>query len=236
MLPVWSPDGQWIAYTSRRGGPLNIFLRPADASADDQALTKGAGFQRVSDWSRDGRYILFYSGVNHLGGPGSNPDRSSSLQYLQRNGAGGWEARVFLRSKDTLQVPKLSPDGNFVAYLSNETGRDELYVRSFPGGERQWAVSRNGAAQPRWSRNGRELFYVETSVLMAVPVHARDGFSPGAPMPLFSHTGFGRWLDPNYDVSPNGERILLPEPVGGPGTDGALRVSQNWFAEFRDKR
>ena len=234
ILPVWSPDGKHIAYTSYQTGQQNIFLRRADASTEPEILTAAPGYQRVSDWSRDGRYILFYAGTNY--GPPAGPDHSTSLQYLAHSGKGGWDPHVFLRSRFALRAPKLSPDGKYVAYLSNETGRDELHVRPFPNGERQWVVSRNGAAQPHWSGNGRELFYVEAGTLMAVPVQTASGFSAGSPAPLFHHAGFGPWPSPTYDVSATGEDFLLPERLGAPTEQRTIRVVQNWFAEFRHPR
>ncbi|MCW5978718.1 MAG: PD40 domain-containing protein [Bryobacteraceae bacterium] len=236
LLPVWSPDGEWIAYTSGRTGAYNIFLRRSDASAEDEVLTSGKGYQRVSDWSADGQRILFYEGDAYFSREGRDPNGSSSLQYLERNATGGWDAHVFLRSPHSLRAPKLSPDGKRLAYLSNESGRYELHVRPFPQGEGQWVVSRNGAAQPRWNRNGRELFYVERDTLMAVPVQTTGGFVAGPPAPLFTHPNFGLWLDPNYDVSPGGDRFLLPERFGGGEAASTLRVVQNWFAEFRTAR
>jgi hypothetical protein len=124
-----------------------------------------------------------------------------------------------------------------VAYLSNESGRNEAYVRPFPQGGRKWPISTNGASQVRWSRSGRELFYSEAGTLVAVPVRTDPQFAAGPATRLFSHpalTNQANSTEPNYDVSADGQRILLPERVGG--QERMIHVVQNWFAEFRDQK
>ena len=228
ILPVWSPDGENVAYSSWRTGRPSMYMRRADAGAREEPLGGATLFGRTSDWSRDGRHILYY-----VLNPPDLKD-GSSLGYLERTEK-GWEPRPFLQVSHGVRCPKFSPDGRYVAYLSNESGRDELCVRPFPAGDRRWTVSNNGARQPRWSRSGRELFYVERGTLMVVPVRTANEFSAGAPVPLFAHAGFGSWWDANYDVSPDGERFLLPENVTAPGRERLIHVVQNWIAEFRNR-
>jgi serine/threonine-protein kinase len=126
---------------------------------------------------------------------------------------------------------KFSPDGRYVAYLSDESGRYELYVREFVPGGRKWPVSTNGASQIRWSRNGRELFYSEAGTLIAVPVNFSGGFSAGQASRLFSDPRFATVTDPNYDVSADGQRIIMPERVGD--QERVIHVVQSWLAGFR---
>jgi Tol biopolymer transport system component/DNA-binding winged helix-turn-helix (wHTH) protein len=226
ILPVWSPAGDQIAYSSYRAGNTDILVRRADAGSDEKIIAATPASERVSDWSHDGDHILFSK---------EDPKTGWDLWYLTRNGAGEWRAAVLLQKRFHERVPKLSPDGRYVAYISDESGRDELYVRPFPQGERQWVVSRNGAIQPRWSRDGRKLFYVEEGTLMEVPVRTAAEFSAGAPVPLFADTGFSRSWEPNYDVSLDGEHFLVPGR-SEPGKDLWIHVVQNWISEFRDKR
>ncbi len=225
FLPTWSPSGEEVAFSSYRAGNIDIFLRRADAAAEEKALAATAHNERVSDWSRDGRYIL-YSLLD--------PKNGYDLWYLQRNEKGDREPHPFLQTSSNERAPKLSPDGRYVAYLSNESGRDEAYVRPFPGGGRKWPVSTNGASQIRWGRNGRELFYAEAGALVVVPVRTTPEFAAGAATRLFSHAAFTSQTEPNYDVSADGQRILLPERVGG--RERMIHVVQNWFAEFRDRQ
>jgi len=227
MLPTWSPGGEEVAFSSYRAGNVDIYLRRADASAEEKALVATARNERVSDWSRDGRYIL-YSLLEAKNG--------YDLWYLKHNEKGDWEPHPFLQTASNERAPKLSPDGRYVAYLSDESGRQEVYVRAFPEGRRKWPISNNGASQIRWSRNGREIFYCEAGTLVAVPVRIVPEFAAGPGTRLFSHPAFTNQNEPNYDVSADGRRILLPDRMGGQNGERIIRVVQNWFAEFRDRQ
>jgi serine/threonine-protein kinase len=163
-----------------------------------------------------------------------HPKTGSDLWYLKRN-AGKWEPYPLSQNSFNERAPKLSPDGRYVAYLSDESGRQEVYVRTFPLGGRVWPVSTHGASQIRWGRNGRELFYVEAGALLAVSVSTVREFKAGPATRLFSHAAIATpILEPNYDVSADGQRFILPDGVGS--EERMIRVVQNWFAEFRDRR
>ena len=224
ILPVWSPGGDQVAFGSYRAGNIDIFTRDSEAEHEEKTLAAKPISERVSDWSRDGRYILYGA---------LDPNKGMDLWYLQRN-AGQWEHHPLLETPANERSPKFSPDGRYVAYISDESGRDELYVREFPVGGRKWPVSANGASQVRWSRNGRELFYTESTTLIAVPVSTNPRFTAGLPSRLFSHPGFLNWPDANYDVTADGQRIIVPERVGE--QERMIHVVQNWSAEFRDRR
>jgi hypothetical protein len=225
ILPVWSPGGAEVAYGSYRAGNIDIFVRRADGSTKEEVLVAAAHSERVSDWSGDGRRILY--SLLH-------PDTRADVWYLERNPGGGWEPRPFLRTQANESGPKISPDGRYVAYISDESGRPEVYVQSFPGAARRWPVSSGGAAQLRWGRNGRELFYTQGNTLVSVAVRTAPNFSIGAESRLFSHSAFTATFDANYDVSFDGQRFLLPDRIGPQGSERMIRVVQNWFAEFRD--
>ncbi len=147
---------------------------------------------------------------------------------------------MFLSTPATENRPQLSPDGRFLAYVSNESGRPEIYVQPFPNGAGKWQVSGNGGDQIRWSSDGSELFYVEGSTLMAVSVSTEQGFTLGQPQMLFESPDLvladsGR----DYDVSADGRRFVMTTPVEE-GDDGevappSIRVVQNWYEEFRDR-
>ena len=188
--------------------------------------------EQLSDWSRDGKYLLY-----HLSGPEIGYD----LWHLERNEDGsGWEPHRFLQTPFGEFVPRFSPDGRYVAYVSNESGQFEVYVQPFPEGGRKVTLSNNGGRKVRWSRDGKELFYVEGQTLVAVSVSSGSSFSVGSATPLFGHPGLGlgAGLDSApYDVSADGQRFILAEPVGE-GADArepSIRVVQNWFEEFRDR-
>ena len=134
---------------------------------------------------------------------------------------------------------KLSPDGRLVVYLSNESGQDEIYVRPFPEGGGRTAVSTNGGTQPRWSRDGKEIFYVEGTTLVAVQVSTSPDFSVGSVTRLFEHRALTQesgWPVARYDVSADGRRFVLPVPVDEEAEqEVSIRVVENWYEEFRER-
>ena len=159
---------------------------------------------------------------------------------MERNGEGGdWEPHPYLQTPYGEHLAKLSPDGRFLVYRSNESGRNEIYVRPFPEGGARTAVSTNGGEQPRWSRDGKEIFYVEGTTLVAVEVSTSPDFSVGSVTRLFEHRVLARqsgWPVAQYDVSTDGRRFLF----AAPGDEEAeqevkIRVVQNWYEEFRGR-
>jgi Tol biopolymer transport system component len=218
-MPVWSPNGRDIVFWSDRDGYRRLFTARLDGTGDAQALMAEGGPVRAfpDDWSQDGKIV-----VTHVAG--------LQKSYLERKADGNWEAfPLNLRG----MVPRLSPDGRFVAYVGWESGRAEIYVQPFPQGGRKLQISQGGGTQARWRRDGMELFYVEGATLMAVPVSTKPTLSAGAAMKLFSDPALvWVWPHPTYDVSADGQRFVLTEPVGAVRPP-AIRVVQNWFAEFR---
>ena len=121
--------------------------------------------------------------------------------------------------------------------MSDESGRFEVYVRPFPGGDGKWQVSGNGGRQPRWSKDGKELFYTEGHTLMAVAVATTPSFTSGAVTRLFQDADLLGGDDPRYDVSGDGRRFVLREPVAGAEEKPpSIHIVQNWFAEFRGRQ
>ena len=228
--PVWSPTAAELAFTSDRGGSYGIFLRKADGSDEPRPLAAGPHNELVTDWSRDGRYLVYT--VRH---PGSGID----IEYLERKGEGSdWESHPYLQTQFREDFPQFSPDGRFLAYRSDESGRDEIYVRPFPEGGGRIAVSSNGGTQPRWSRDGKEIFYVEGTTLVAVAVSTRPSFSVGSVTRLFEHRALltSLWPFARYDVSGDGQRFVLPVPVDEEVEDAvSIHIIQNWYEEFRDR-
>jgi len=222
ILPVWSPTGDQLAFGAYRASNIDLYVRQADGGPHETALAASPHNERVSDWSCDGRHILY--AVLH-------PKSGYDLWYLERSADGKWQPHPLLQTPFNERAPKLSPDGRYLAYLSDEAGRNEVYVRQFPAGNRKWPVSSGGASQLRWSRDGREIFYVEAGTLMAVRVRIGSDFEAGLPNRLFSHPAFTTWGDPNFDVSADGRRFILPDRVGA--QQPVIHVVQNWLAAFR---
>jgi serine/threonine protein kinase/WD40 repeat protein len=198
QYPVWSPDGKWIAYASGRNGHSEIFRKPSDGSGGEELLLTESTSLITNDWSHDGKYVIYSRGM-----PGGN----SEIWALPLEG----------QRKPFLLIPhstfglgasgSISPNGRWIAYASDESGTLETYVAAFRG-QGKWQVSANGGSRPQWSRNGKELYYMDpTFTLFAVPVKEVNGaLEFGSAQMLISN-----WSAPQvfYDVFPDGKRILL---------------------------
>jgi eukaryotic-like serine/threonine-protein kinase len=195
VSPIWSPDGKWVAYASARNGNFAVCRKPSDGSGAEETLLIVDKQPFLDDWSRDGKY-LFYS----LPGP-SGPLRQIFALPLE----GERKPSLILERGVT---GKLSPDGRWLAYNSAESGRLEVYVMPFGGGQGKWQVSANGGHSPHWSQDGKELYYMDlTFNLLVVPVtNASGALQFGAAEKLVSN-----WSAPQvfYDVSPDGKKFLL---------------------------
>jgi serine/threonine protein kinase len=195
--PLWSPDGGWIAYVSARDGRYSIYRKHSDGSGAEELLVSDQLQIALTDWSRDGKFLLYsrpLSGVGPIRETWSLPlegDRKPAL-VLDRGGNA-----------------KLSPDGHWLAFQSGESGTVQVYVVAFGGGRGKWQISANGGVMPRWSKDGKELYYFDpTFSLFAVSVNAAgSALQFGTPQTLFSN-----WTVPSvpiYDVSPDSKKILL---------------------------
>jgi len=213
--PVWSPDGRRLAYTSARNGVNLPYQKAADGSGDERPLFAYDFHAWTNDWSRDGRWIIF-----------SSPPRQNAvgndLWAIRMDGGGDGKPVPYLKTPALEQQAQFSPDGRFIAYGSDQSGAWEIYVQPFPNAsDGKWMVSRGGGVEPRWSRDGKELFYFSAQTLMAAPVRLEPTFSSGTPTALFeapivpgytadSH----RWL-----LAPDGQRVLVLATAGkGQGT------------------
>ena len=226
--PIWSPSGKEITFWSARGqGDDNIYIRPADGTGEPVLLLGTPLRERLLDWSPDGKYLLYR--VN-------DEETGWDLWYLKRKEDGsGFEPLPFLQTSFSEGAAQFSPDGRLVAYVSDDSGRNEVYVRPFPGAEGMWQVSGNGGTQPRWSKDGKEPFYVERDTLMAVAVVTAPSFTSGAVTRLFQDANLPG-TNPYYDVSADGRRFVLTEPVvGAEEKPPSIHIVQNWYEEFHDR-
>ena len=144
----------------------------------------------------------------------------------------------FLETPFTEMAAQLSPDGRFLAFCSDDSGEYQVYVRPFPSGDGQWQVSTSGGCQPRWSHDGKELFYVEGDALMAVEVTTSPAFAAVSTTPLFSDTHLfapGGFVPVSYDVSAHGRFVLVDEAESEEAIPPSIHVVENWYEEFRDR-
>ncbi|MGH9659070.1 MAG: hypothetical protein ACRD96_11040, partial [Bryobacteraceae bacterium] len=217
--PVWSPDGSRVVFSSdRRGGRLNLFQKDSNGVGQDQPLPDSPNFQVATDWSADGRWLVYSE---------TTPKTKSDIWLLPMTGEK--KPVVFLQTEFNELQGQLSADGRWMAYASDESGQYEVYVRPFPSGAGKWRISTGGGAQPRWRRDGKELFYLAADRrLMAVPV--KSGFEAGLPEPLFTvlaPPGSSLQVAFLYDVAADGKRFLV-SGVPGETTESPLTVVVNW--------
>ena len=220
--PIWSPDGATIVFRSDRNGLYELFEKPASGQGEEKVLLKSNDEQKfVTDWSRDGRYIAYAS-------------------QNQKTGWNSWALPMFGDRKPIPIVvgafsellPRFSPDGRFVAYQSNESGRVEIYVQSFPVASGKWQVSSSGGTDPAWSADGKRIFYrAADQRFMAVDVEAGDTFKAGIPQALFPARVQPGVARNKYVVSGNGERFLFVAPLGREALTPTT-VVLNWNAEL----
>lgn len=224
-IGIWSPDGRTLVFDSNRKGHHDLYTKAADGAGSERELYADALEKGPTSWCADGKLLLY----NALS-PKSGWDIWALPMAPERMAAAA-EARPFLRTDFNEQQAQFSPDCRWVAYTSDESGHDEIYVAHFPGGAGRQRVSPAGGSQPRWRRDGRELFYVSADgMLMSVRADAKGPFMGiGEPHPLF-----GPLLTPRgfaYDISPDGQQVLAEIPATG-DADGRdlLTVVQNWTA------
>ena len=220
---VWSPDGSRILFDSDRKHQADLYVKPASGGGTEEALLEAEGQKIPSDWSSDGRFIAFEERE-----PKGERRVALSILSLGENR----KPTIFLQRGSEVGTSRFSPDGRWLAYTSLESGRWEVYVASFPGPGGRWQVSTSGGYQPRWRRDGKELFYLsEDRKLMSVEIKPGPSFEAGVPKPLFD-TSVPAVLANFYDVSADGERFLVVTPLGGQATP-PLNLVVNWAADVK---
>ena len=234
QYPVWTPDGKRIAFRSNKDGPLNIFWQLADGSGGLERLTTSEDTHTPNSWSPDGQLLAFVENTPTTGGIDiwvlRMGDLSASSGQVRK-------AQPFLRTPFTESAPCFSPDGRWLGYVSDESGRYEIYVQPYPGPGGKWQVSTDGGTEPLWNRNGRELFYRSGDKMMAVDIATQPGFAASKPRMLFEGPYEPTPVTfPNYDVSPDGQRFLMLKPSEQEqAAPTQINVVLNWFEELKQK-
>ena len=214
--PACAPDGKRIAFRSDKEGPLNLFWQRADGSGGLERLTTSEYSQAPSSWSPDGQLLAFTE---------LNPAMARDIWVLRLSDR---RPQPFFRNESD---PRFSPDGLWLDYVSNESGRLEIYVQPFPGPGGKWQISTEGGSEPLWNPSGPELFYRSgNNKMMAVEVTTQPSFSAGTPKMLFEGqylSTAGPWFC-NYDVSPDGQHFLMIKE-----SEPQINVVLNWFEELK---
>jgi Tol biopolymer transport system component len=217
-IGMWSPDGRDITYASEPSGNTDIFRRPADGTGKASALLTTGSPEYPQMWSPDGKHLV-YSAITATG-----------LDLRVWHAADG-KSEDYIKTPFSESQAQFSPDGRFIAYNSNATSRFEIYVQPFPNADGgKWMLSREGGVQPRWRRDGKELFFISADgKMMSVDVTLTGGFTAGAPKVLFQTPIFGLGGANNvfrYDVTPDGKRFLINSETAAQGAN--INVILGW--------
>ncbi len=223
--PVWSPDGNRIAFNSSRSGLIDIYLKPASGAGNEELLFKSTNPKVPFDWSTDGRFILYGE---------LDPKTNVDLWVLPL--FGDQKSIPLLQTTFTEVQGRFSPDGRWIAYASNESGTFQVYVQSFPPSGGKWMISTNGGVQPRWRRNGKELFYLAPDKKLMVVDLKEDAnkFEAGSPRALFETRVLfvGFTTVSSYEVTGDGQRFLM-NTVVEESSPSPLTVVLNWTAGLK---
>ena len=235
MSPIWSRDGSHIIFRSNRGGHHDLYQKVANGAGEDELLFKSDLDKVPTNWSRDGRFLLFHT----LSDPKTKADQ---WVLPVSESKGDRKAVPFVNAAYNEGFGVFSPDMKWIVYQTDATGRDEIYVRPFtapvPGGtkaapaEGQWQVSKDGGRFPRWSADGKEIFFLSSRGVMSVEVNTVGGFHAGTPQFLFPK--------PNgpaeaWDVTADGKKFLFSSAEGGDagGAPAPITVVMNWQAMLK---
>jgi Tol biopolymer transport system component len=222
--PVWSPDGSAIVFASNRSGTQDMYRKASSGVGNEELVIRRDGSEIPVSWSRNGRYIVFSSLK-------SGPQPGSDTWLLEM--AADRKASPFIESPFDKAQARISPDGRWIAYVTDDSGAYQIVVQSFPdpnGGK--WQITAQGGIEPKWRRDGRELYYLGfDGRLMSLPVKSDPTFEAGTPTPLFqtplavSRTQPPR--DRRYDVAADG-RFLVAAPEGA--SSSSVTAIVNWVA------
>jgi Tol biopolymer transport system component len=225
VLPIWSPDGRQIIFDTTREGRQNLYQKSSSGVDSEKPILQSQRTSYPTDWSLDGRFVLY--GVF---------DASTNLELWALPASGDRKPIPFIKTTFGVSHGQFSPDGRWVAYSSNESGKWEIYVAPFPGPGGNWKVSIAGGSEPRWRRDGKELFYLAPDgVLMSANVKEGPTFDADVAKPLFQthrREGISSVDLFSYDVSADGQRFLVNTDVGEV-TSPPLTVVLDWTAGLK---
>jgi len=227
--PLWTPDGQRIIFTSRRAGYLELFWRPADGTGSDERLLARARDLidlQAAGWSADGRQLLFTE---------VQPSHQCAIEQIAIERPS--DASVLMKGAFCSWYPAVSPEGGWVAYDSNVSGREEIYIERYPELGNRQQISTSGGRVPVWSRDGRELFFgsLDGRQMLAVPVQSGTTLVAGRPQVLFEDAMVASLSFRPYDIAPDGRFLIIRNghTEAGGGTASNLIVVQNWTEELK---
>ncbi len=224
--PVWTADGKRIVYMEELNRTWAINWKPADGSGAEETLVSAQNFTQAPDsWSPDGKFLAYTA-------YGANLNGDIWILPLE----GDRKPRPFVQTRFEEHGPRFSPDGRWIAYASDESGRMEVYVQPFPGPGGKWQLSTEGGNWPVWAHSGRELFYLNGDKIMSVAVTTQPTFAASAPRLLVDtpiKSTFYSGGNAAMDVSPDGQRFLVVKAREEKTGSAEVRVVLNWSEELK---
>jgi Tol biopolymer transport system component len=235
--PRWSPDGKTIAFDSSRGGVANLYTRAVGVTAEDKLILKTDSAKTLSDWTSDGKYLVY-----------TEKDDIWALPMSREAKTGEWKPGEkpiqVTKTPFVERTPRVSPDGRWIAYVSNKPGEDRVYIQSFPEPGIEQLVSPSGGVEPRWSRNGKELFYFtgpqfpyngpQGQVFAASIQASGSNLTVSAPQPRAARTISGTTV---YSIAPDGRFLMQTNqtvsgmtgrPIGTNRESSVITLILNW--------
>ncbi len=222
QFSAWSGDGRKVMFLSANGAPPNLFWKNADGSGVAEQLTTGRHQQRPGNWAAAGDVFAF-----------SDSDPMTGWDLWTLSLKGGRKAQPFVQTPFNETTPGFSPDGRWIAYQSDESGRTEVYVQPFPGTGSKILVSTDGGAEPVWSGDGRELFYRNGDHMMAASITVQADLRIAKPERLFDKRTWTLTGARNYDVTRDGRRFLMIMESDQVAAANHINVELNWFDELK---
>jgi Tol biopolymer transport system component len=220
-FPVWTPDGTRLTYNSDRTGSVGIEWKSLDGTAAETLISSERASRNFPfSWSPDG--VLAFVSLR--------PDQNLWVLRQRKNAL----PEPYVMAPFVEGAPMFSPDGRAIAYVSNETGRNEIFMRPFPGPGEKLTVTSEGGSEPTWAPNGRELFYRNGDAMMAVDVSTDPVLKAGTPRRLFERNyEMSLALYPNFSVSADGQRFIMVKRIDQGRTPTQINVFLNWFDELK---
>ena len=217
---VWSPKGSQLMWASNREGVRDFYRKTSSGGGQDELFWKSDDGKYPNDWSGDGRFILYVE---------LNPKNANDIWVMPLSG--DRRPSPYLTTQFDENFARFSPDSKWVAYYSNESGSDEIYVQPFPATGGKWKISIKGGNYPLWRRDGKEIFYMAADKLMAVEVTSGERFEAGLPKMLFDCASI-RGVRGKYAVKGDGQRFLVVTRIEETGP-GSFTAVLNWTADLK---
>jgi hypothetical protein len=215
--PFWSPDGKMLAYTSSKSGNMQAYVKHGIVQGDETMVTDGTGVRNLFGWTADGRELIF-----------SRDNKETGTDIYAVSVEGDHKPRPLVVAPFNQYAASLSPDGKWLAYVSDESGQGEVFVQAMNDPNKRAQISSEGGLSPRWARSGNELFFLSKNKLMSVKFPPGGALNPGKPTFLFEEKR--GWS--GYDVAADGRFVVAVE-ADDKVTGSQLNVILHWFEELK---